>query len=254
MTEASLYHVLLMVMFGLSGVVFAALGLVSAPYGRHTRHGWGPKIGERAGWILMEAPASVLFAWVFFAGPRAWDTVPLFMLALWQAHYIHRGLIYPLRRRSRPGQGMPLTVVAMALVFNVANSYLNARWITCLGPEYAAGWLLSFRFLYGVMVFCAGFVINRWADSMLRKLRSQGEGGYSIPRGGLYDEISCPNYFGELLQWIGWSILTWSPAGLAFATFTAANLIPRAVTHHRWYQRTFPDYPRRRRAIIPYLL
>ena len=39
--------------------------------------------------------------------------------------------------------------------------------------------------------------------------------------------------------------------GLAFCVFTAANLIPRALSNHRWYRENFPDYPANRRALIP---
>jgi len=254
MSEPEAYQALSLSMFALAGVAFAVLGSRSAPYGRHARKGWGPSVPERLGWIVMEAPSALLFAWIFFQGPRSGNVVPLVMLGLWQAHYLHRAFVYPLTKRTRPGQHMPLVIVLMALSFNVLNSYLNARWLTAMGPEYGLRWLLSFRFLYGLLLFVTGFVINRWADARLRRLRRSGEGGYVIPRGGLFDEVSCPNYLGELMQWAGWAILTWSPAGLGFAVFTAANLVPRAVTHHRWYQRTFPSYPRRRKAIIPHVL
>ncbi|MFN2314958.1 MAG: hypothetical protein ABR531_10905, partial [Bacteroidales bacterium] len=30
--------------------------------------------------------------------------------------------------------------------------------------------------------------------------------------------------------------------------------VPRALSHHRWYRSYFPDYPRKRRAIFPYIL
>ena len=92
------------------------------------------------------------------------------------------------------------------------------------------------------------------ADAVLAGLRRPGETGYKIPRGGLYELISCPNYFGELLEWLGWAIATWSVAGLSFAVFTAANLVPRALTHHRWYREKFPEYPRSRRAVVPFVL
>lgn len=254
MIEADVYHALLMLMFALAGAAFVGTGLVVAPYGRHERGGFGPSLPERLGWLLMESPAALVFVFVFTRGPRSGDLVPLFFLSLWLGHYLYRAFIYPLRMRSRPGRRMPLLVVALAVVFNSLNAYLNARWITALGPEYTWRWLLTFRFAYGLLVFVAGLAINRWADGVLRKLRRPGEEGYQIPRGGLYDEISCPNYFGELLQWLGWAIATWSAAGLAFAAFTAANLVPRAVSHHRWYRRQFPDYPRRRKAIFPHLL
>jgi len=66
--------------------------------------------------------------------------------------------------------------------------------------------------------------------------------------------ISCPNYFGEIIEWFGWAIATWSLAGLAFAIFTFSNLVPRALAHHRWYLSKFPNYPKKRRAIIFWLL
>ena len=85
-------------------------------------------------------------------------------------------------------------------------------------------------------------------------LRKPGEAHYSIPHGGFYRYVSCPNYLGEIVEWIGWAILTWSLAGLAFAVFTIANLLPRALAIHRWYRKEFSDYPATRKAVIPFLL
>ena len=99
-----------------------------------------------------------------------------------------------------------------------------------------------------------GDALDLRADSILRNLRTPGESSYKIPRGGLYERISCPNYLGEILEWLGWALATWSLAGLAFAVYTIANLGPRAISHHRWYQREFDDYPGDRKALIPYLL
>jgi 3-oxo-5-alpha-steroid 4-dehydrogenase 1 len=89
---------------------------------------------------------------------------------------------------------------------------------------------------------------------VLRALRAPGERGYKIPKGGLYEWVSCPNYLGEMIEWTGWALATWSVAGLAFAVYTIANLAPRAVAHHRWYRMQFPEYPPGRKAIIPFVL
>ena len=40
----------------------------------------------------------------------------------------------------------------------------------------------------------------------------------------MHKYISAPNYFGEIVEWIGWAILTWSISGLVFALWTIANL------------------------------
>jgi hypothetical protein len=50
---------------------------------------------------------------------------------------------------------------------------------------------------------------------------------------------------------MGWAVATWSLSGLAFATWTAANLAPRARANHRWYLETMPDYPPERKALLP---
>ena len=103
------------------------------------------------------------------------------------------------------------------------------------------------------MLFVAGCAINRQSDFTLRRLRENGEAGYSIPYGGFYRWVSSPNYFGEIIQWFGWALATWSLAGLMFAVWTAANLAPRALSHHRWYRESFVDYPPERKALLPRL-
>ncbi|MEJ2006114.1 MAG: methyltransferase, partial [Cyclobacteriaceae bacterium] len=71
------------------------------------------------------------------------------------------------------------------------------------------------------------------------------------PEGGLFRWVSCPHYFGEILEWSGWAVLTWSLPGFAFALFTFANLAPRAIAHHRWYKEKYENYPANRKALIP---
>jgi protein-S-isoprenylcysteine O-methyltransferase Ste14 len=234
--------------------LFSALALmfISAPYGRHGRDGWGPQIPARVGWILMEVPACLGFLAVYLLGGAKLELVPLVLLGMWQLHYVYRTFVFPFLIRAE-GKTMPLVIALMAVVFNGLNAYVNARWISHLGT-YETSWLTDPRFLLGAVVFCVGMTINHRADATLRGLREPGETGYKIPQGFLYRRISCPNYFGEILEWIGWAIATWSLAGVAFVVFTAGNLVPRALEHHRWYQETFEDYPKERKALLPFVL
>ena len=80
------------------------------------------------------------------------------------------------------------------------------------------------------------------------RLRKGGKKGYFIPEGGMFRWISCPNFFGEILQWTGFAVMTWSPAALVFALWTFFNLVPRALSHHKWYKSTFPEYPPERKG------
>lgn len=251
-TELQIHSSLVLATFALAVVTFALLFWVTAPYGRHLRPGWGPTIPARAGWVVMESPSVLLFSAIFWAGEHAMAMTPLVLFALWQFHYVNRTFIFPFRLRGS-AKRMPLSIVAMAIAFNCLNSYINARWISHFG-DYPDTWLASALFLLGVLCFATGWAINQHADAVLIGLRRSDESGYRIPRGGLYRWISCPNYLGEMLQWCGWAIACWSLAGAAFAAFTVANLLPRAIANHRWYRREFEDYPSSRRALIPGLL
>ncbi|MCX7912842.1 MAG: 3-oxo-5-alpha-steroid 4-dehydrogenase [Dehalococcoidales bacterium] len=145
---------------------------------------------------------------------------------------------------------MPVVIIGFGFIFNIMNGYLNGRYIFTFASAYTNSWLADPRFITGLAVFIIGFIINRGADRTLRDLRRTDD-GYRIPSGGLYRWISCPNYLGEILTWLGWALATWSLPGLAFAVWTAANLVPRARSHHTWYRKHFPDYPPDRKALLP---
>ena len=252
MSTPGYYGALVALELVLAVATFVGLRFVRAPYGRYANDRWGPTVPARIGWLVMESPAALVFAAVYAFGAHRSAPVPLVLLALWQLHYGYRAFVYPWRLRGTTR--MPATIALMAIAFNLLNAYVNARWVSQLG-DYPLRWLADPRFLAGTVLFLGGLVVNRDADRRLRALRSpDGRGGYQVPRGGLYRWVSCPNYLGEMVEWFGWALLTWSPAGLAFAVYTTANLLPRGLDHHAWYRQRFDGYPRDRRAVIPFLL
>jgi 3-oxo-5-alpha-steroid 4-dehydrogenase 1 len=254
MTDMSLYNIIMLSFTGLGIMTLVALLFISAPYGRHARKGWGPSIHASAAWILMELPAPLLLFIFYIYSDKTLNPVFIIFLIIWEYHYFYRTFIYPFTlKNSKP---VSLSIVLMALIFNSANGYLQGTWLFTLAPDsmYTLSWLYDPRFIVGIIIFITGSVINRHSDAILRALREGTESGYKIPYGGLYKWISCPNYFGEIVEWVGWAVLTWSLAGTVFVFWTMANLLPRALTHHRWYSSTFDDYPDERKAIIPYVL
>jgi protein-S-isoprenylcysteine O-methyltransferase Ste14 len=252
MSEYDLHQFLIFVWFLLSGIVFAYLLRRVAPYGRYARQDWGPTISNRLGWVLMEAPAALTIFVFYLTGDQA-QTPALVALVLWELHYLYRAFLYPLRLKTS-GKRIPAVIVASGVFFNVVNGYLNGRWLFHFAPSYPSGFLSSPLFIAGIALFFCGWVMNLHADEILFSLRQPGDTSYRIPQGGMYRFISAPNYFGELVEWFGWALLSASLSGLSFFVWTAANLIPRALSHHRWYQQTFPEYPSERRAVIPFLL
>jgi len=231
----------------LAVLVFYILFRVSAPYGRHNRKGWGPVIPNRWGWFLMESPT--VFLMIYFFLSADFHPVSLIFLLIWLSHYFYRVFLYPLTLRTK-NKDIPLLVAGLAFFFNIVNVNLNGRTIF-YHKSYSIHWITDIRFLIGLLLFITGYIINKHSDRILRQLRKPDESGYHIPRGGLYKWISCPNYFGEIIEWTGWAVATWSIAGLSFAVWTVANLAPRAKNHHQWYQEHFLNYPRERKALLP---
>jgi protein-S-isoprenylcysteine O-methyltransferase Ste14 len=251
MSHDFFFRLILIVSLIVAVIVFPLLFFIAAPYGRYTRKGWGPQLPNWLGWLLMESVSSIVMLVMFIVdgAPRT-ITLVVFLL-MWEAHYIHRAFIYPFSLQDK-WKPMPIVVALMGAVFNLDNAYLNGHYLFDLGgSRYHVDWLFQLQFILGALLFIVGFVINRQADNTLRNLRSQGDLSYKIPKGGLYRYISCPNYFGEIIEWLGWAIATWSWAGLAFAIWTFANLSPRARAHHRWYHQNFKEYPAERKALLP---
>jgi 3-oxo-5-alpha-steroid 4-dehydrogenase 1 len=104
---------------------------------------------------------------------------------------------------------------------------------------------------------------------------------YGVPHGLLYKYISFPNYLCELFEWLAFalaaaplppiskviecfSILSFNsilyndvPPEFAhpylFLVATLLPMVPRAYRAHRWYHKTFPQYPKERKAIVPFV-
>lgn len=252
-TEYQMYFIVLYSFLGLAVITFISLLFMPAPYGRHARKGWGPLIPDKPAWLIMEAPASLLFLFYFLTADRTITLTLIVLLVFWQIHYFHRSFIFPFMLKSR--EKVPLSIMIFSMIFNSVNTYIQGRWLYAFSPEssYTTEWLADPRFIIGAAIFACGFAINKHADGVLRALWDPENPGYRIPYGGMYRFISCPNYFGEIMTWLGWAVMTWSLAGLFFVVWTAANLVPRARVHHAWYLKKFPDYPRERKAILPFL-
>jgi 3-oxo-5-alpha-steroid 4-dehydrogenase 1 len=253
MSELNFHSYLVFALFLLAGVTFISLLFVRAPYGRYARAGWGPMLNSKVAWIIQESPSVLAFFIFFFLGERSNQAVPLIFLCIWQLHYIYRTYIYPFRLKGNK-KNASLATATLAFLFTTINSYINARSLTHFNEGYTTCWLTDPRFMIGITIFFTGLIINFHSDNILINLRKKTDSGYGIPVGGLFKYVSCPNYFGEILEWTGWAVATWSLPGLCFAVWTFANLFPRALSHHRWYIDNFPDYPEGRKAIIPKLI
>ncbi len=251
--DESFLSVLTWLWIAIGTLVFLLTSCVTPPFGRHSHNRFGPCIGNREGWLIMESPALWCFTLVFLRGVSGGQPTAWLLWALWMVHYVNRGLVFPFRTRTA-GKQIPLLVVVSGFGFQLTNGYLNGVALGAFGTAYTVGWLSRPVFWIGLAVFVTGWSVNIWSDEILLRLRKPGDTGYKIPHGGLFDWVSCPNFLGEMLQWLGWSMMCWNVAALSFAVWTIANLLPRSLAHHRWYRRQLSNYPEHRKAVFPGLL
>ena len=230
-------------------------------FGRVGGQAIGAQIPARWGWFLMEMPALVTLPTIYLTGtrlagdqsfPPSWWVVGDLLVGAWAAHYAHRTLLWPWLVQ-RKGSRMPAITCAAGFVFNIVNGLLFGWFLTGLA-DYPAGWLGDMRFVAGASTMAMGATVNIWGDYYLARLRNAAPGRAVLPTSGPYRLVSCPNLLGEMLEWAGFALMSWSLPGLSFAIWTWANLIPRALWRHQWYHRQFENYPRNRRAVIPGLL
>ena len=233
----------------LGAITFIYLFFVSAPYGRHIRKGWGRNISARAGWVIMESPCVLIMLIYTFIVKDNLESLHIIFLSLWLLHYVHRSFIYPFVI-DMTNPKMPISIAVSAFFFNIVNVNLQAFGIYYL-TDYSQDWMYSYIFFFGLFIFLIGMYINIKSDYLIVALRRDKGPGYHLPSKFMHKYISSPNYFGEIIEWLGWAILTWSISGAVFALWTIANLFPRALAHHKWYKEKFDDYPSNRKAIIP---
>lgn len=258
-TDDPVFDTILVIALLMVPLTAVSLRFMSAPYGRFAeRRFWG--VNARVGWLLMELPSTLVFWPFFLAGPNAGQTVPMVLAGIWGIHYLNRGFIFPLLIRvpKQGGATFGAPVLLVGIFTTAVHGYLNGTFFSRLGAHFTPEWLTDPRFLVGVAIYASGLVLNVHSDAVIRNLRTKeeverGDKIYRIPRGGGFTFVTNPHYLGELMMWTGFTLFTWSLPGVFILTLSMANLVPRAVETHKWYRERFPDYPRSRRALVPFL-
>ncbi len=255
------YDFILVGAFFIVAVVLSLSSFLQTPYGRFASDDYGINLGPRLGWFLMELPATLSFVFFYFRGENRFEVVPLVFLVIWLIHYGNRGFIFPYLIRTTKGDrsSFAIMVVMTGWFVTTIHGYLNATYISSLSTHYTIDWLTDPRFICGTFIYYLGFFLNLQSDATLRNLRTQeeldrGEKVYRIPEGGLYKYITNPSYFTELLFWAGFAIATWSWGAMFVLMISIANLVPRAFATQRWYHEKFPDYPKERKVLIPFVI
>ncbi|KAI3653800.1 hypothetical protein MP228_001747 [Amoeboaphelidium protococcarum] len=278
--QIELYYV--SVVYGWSAlamlVFYILLSGQKAPYGKFNNASlvqwWhGPELNGKFSWALQEgiSPIVIIIVARYYGINFKMFNAQSVLLWQWVLHYVHRAFIYPAVVPSMSSSR--LFVVLSASMFNVINASLNGFAISKL-DILSSGNTFGIQFQLGLLVFLAGMSINVLSDyqivfEKMKRANSPKKSRYFIPYGFLYNYVSCPNYFGEIIEWTGFALQVCSltapdkgslynvlnlPA-LSFVLWTIANLGPRALQTHHWYQDKFREsYPKSRKALVPLII
>ncbi|KAL2739779.1 polyprenol reductase-like [Vespula maculifrons] len=108
-------------------------------------------------------------------------------------------------------------------------------------------------------IFLLSSLIQLQSNFILANLRKSENNkvvfdGYKVPHGGLFEYLSAPLQFTEILMYLMLSIILWQSNTFHYITFwVVINQVQCAMMTHLWYKKTFQNYPKKRNILIPYL-
>ncbi|KAE9418079.1 hypothetical protein Angca_007742 [Angiostrongylus cantonensis] len=127
-------------------------------------------------------------------------------------------------------------------------------------PAYTPPYFGSCQVYFGLVAFAIAEFGNLSIHILLRNLRPPGTRERRIPRPDgnpmslLFNFVSCPNYTYEVMSWVSFSIMVQSLPSLLFTIAGFIQMTIWAKNKHRIYNKEFPDYPKERKAIVPFLI
>lgn len=111
---------------------------------------------------------------------------------------------------------------------------------------------MDILFYLGFLFVLVGEIGNFYHHRLLANLRT-GKEKYYIPKGGWFEYATCPHYFFELVVWLGIFFLSRHFFTLLVFIAMLSYLTARSIKTRQWYRNRFPNYPKDRKYMIPFL-
>lgn len=112
----------------------------------------------------------------------------------------------------------------------------------------------------GTCLFLWAWYQQYKATVILANLRKDKKGcvvtyQHKLPVGGLFNRLSSPHMFTEMLMYFALYIILWGHTIWPYVFFWVfCNQCETALLNHWWYKSTFKEYPTKRRAFLPFVL
>jgi very-long-chain enoyl-CoA reductase len=224
----------------------------------------GPQIGYRTVFLVEYFGPLTAFPVIYLLRPLIYGSEevakhPLgytqwVAMTLFIAHFIKRELETLFVHKFSNGY-MPLFNIFKNTSYYTACAYYIAYYV--LHPLYTEPSFDGIDSRTWTNVF-AGLMIlmmlsNFYCHLILSNLRKRGSTERKIPRGFLFELVSCPNYTVEIAGWLFFSLMTMTVSGFIFTLVGGVQMMIWAMKKHRLYRKEFKDYPRGRKILIPFI-
>lgn len=227
----------------------------------------GPQISWSKVFFCEYSGPLVLYLLFYFRIPYAYsDEFTLKPSSLWVVkaaaachtfHYAKR--LFETKFIHRFSHG---TMPIKNLFKNSSYYWLFGAWMSYFinHPQYTSPSYGDVQIMLGLAIFIVCELGNLSIHVSLRNLRPPGTKKRQIPHPSwnpftsLFSLVSCPNYTYEVGSWIGFGIMTQTAVAFLFAFVGFLQMAQWALGKHRNYRKEFSDYPRSRKAIVPFLL
>ncbi|KAJ1848707.1 3-oxo-5a-steroid 4- dehydrogenase [Coemansia sp. RSA 2703] len=224
-------------------------------------------LGPQIGWqtvFYIEYLGPIIFHYLVYNFPRFFygttfehSEIQQRVYLLIMGHFIKRELETAFVHRFSHGTMPLMNVFKNSFHYHMLSGLNLAYWV--YSPASAQGTLLAAKLgnptlmtiLTGVFVFAE--LSNLKTHITLRNLRPPGTRVRRIPYGYGFDIVSCPNYLFETIAWVSIAAMTRSFAALFFLIVSTGQMYIWAIKKHKQYKREFPDYPKSRKSMIPFI-
>ncbi|XKL66530.1 hypothetical protein PGB90_009950 [Kerria lacca] len=119
---------------------------------------------------------------------------------------------------------------------------------------------IGLRQIMGVVIFFWAWYNQYKTAVILANLRKDNNGNvvsynYKLPVGYLFDTLSSPHMFCEMLIYLALNLILWGHTIWPYIfLWVFCNQCETALLNHWWYKSTFKVYPKKRKAYLPFIL
>ena len=184
-----------------------------------------------------------------------------FFVALWSLHFLRRTIevlfVHEYKRKMPiiESLGAPIYYWFFAFWIGMALRHDNGYRQTYL-PVLIVGCAI---FLIGESGNCKCHLQLRAFRKQKRKAAFSKKSKHVLTYGFMFEYVSCPHYFFEILTWFGFVLTAWTLSSLFFLLATIATLVTYSYKKHGAYKQEFDGqdgrelYPGNRKALMPFI-